>query len=338
LALSQLGTVATNYFDDYPHLELAELASSAAADFRELTEIFGFAVSTKPEKNLEHATSFCPLGAVIDFSELANGIIEIRNKPGRAEEVQALALSYLDRGALSPAQAASLRGRTLYLEQQCVGRCGAMATRALGRRAQQAGGSFGVEGDVGRALRWIADYVVTAVPRSVRLRETEPPVVIFTDGAWEAQTATIGAMIFTPGERPQVFGETVPESIRRTWADDSDAQVIGQAELLPIFVAKLTWAAALSRRRAIYFVDNDSARHACIRLYSPVEASSNILWAIAEQDARTQTSSWYARVPSASNPADGPSRLRFEEACRRWNAVRVQLDWDAISATLCRSH
>ena len=325
LALTQLGAVATNYFDDYPHIEFAELANSAAADFRELTEIFGFAVSNKPEKNLEHAASFCPLGAVVDFSDLANGVIEVRNKPGRAEEVQALALSDLDQGTLSPAQAASLRGHLLYLEQQCVGSCGAMATRALGRRAQQAGGSYGVEGDIGRALKWIADYIVTAVPRAIRLRKTEPPVMVFTDGAWEALTATIGAIIFVPGERSLVFGEVVPESIRQSWAGDADLQVIGQAELLPIFAAKQKWAAALSRRRAIYFVEKGSARHACIRLYSPIEASSNIFWAIAEQDLQAQASSWYARVPSASNPADDPSRLRCEEACGKWNAVHVQL-------------
>ena len=281
--------------------------------------------------------SFCPLGAVVDFSDLQNGVIEVRNKPGRAEEVQALALSYLEQGSLSPAQAASLRGRKLYLEQQCVGRCGAIATRALGRRAQQAGGSYGVEGDVGRALKWIADYIVTAVPRAVRLRKAEPPVIIFTDGAWEVQTATIGAIIFVPGERPQVFGDVVPESIRQSWAVDADAQVIGQAELLPIFAAKLKWAAAVNRRRVIYFVDNDSVRHACIRLYSPIEASSNILWAIAQQDAQAQASSWYARVPSASNPADDPSRLRCEEAYRKWNAVHVQLNWNAIAAALRRS-
>jgi len=64
-------------------------------------------------------------------------------------------------------------------------------------------------------------------------------VVVFTDGAWEAQSATIGAIFFVSGERPQVCGKVVPDGIGRAWADDADAQVIGQAVLLPIFVAKL---------------------------------------------------------------------------------------------------
>jgi len=84
LALTQLGTVATHYFD-YPLLELPEFAVSWLRRFERARE------------NLLCATSFCPPGAVIDFPDRANGTIDVMNKPGRAEEVQALPLAYLTR-------------------------------------------------------------------------------------------------------------------------------------------------------------------------------------------------------------------------------------------------
>ncbi len=69
-------------------------------------------------------------------------------------------------------------------------------------------------------------------------------------------------------------------------------------------------------RRVLFFIDNDSARFALIKQASPSVKSRELLWACSTVEARVLCLPWYARVPSASNIGDGPSRLEFAQACR----------------------
>ncbi len=78
-------------------------------------------------------------------------------------------------------------------------------------------------------------------------------------------------------------------------------------------------------------IDNDSARFALIGMYSPSQASTEILEAIATQELALQTLSWCARVASLANIGDGPSRLAFEEA-EQLGLVRIDVD---ISSKQC---
>ena len=78
-------------------------------------------------------------------------------------------------------------------------------------------------------------------------------------------------------------------------------------------MAKWTWLHQLAGLPAIYFVDNDSARFACIKRHSDVPASMKLLYAISSVDLLIEGVAWYERVASSSNPADGPSRLDFAE-------------------------
>ena len=63
----------------------------------------------------------------------------------------------------------------------------------------------------------------------------------------------------------------------------------------------------------IFFVDNNAALDGMIRGYSDSKASVSILKAYAEIDDANPCIPWFARVQSAANIADGPSRLKFEE-------------------------
>ena len=91
-------------------------------------------------------------------------------------------------------------------------------------------------------------------------------------------------------------------------------QVIGQAELFPLLVARLTWSERLRGRSVIFFIDNESARIAAIKSYSPVLPSLRILMQCIGIDFELGISPWHARVPTCCNIADGPSRLDFSMA------------------------
>ena len=149
----------------------------------------------------------------------------------------------------------------------------------------------------------------------------EPPILVFTDGACESKTS-IGGVMFVPGQAPRAFGCEMQDSDIEAWKSKStQAQVIGQAEIFPVLVAKLTWAEQLRGRRVIFFLDNESAKIALIRAYSPVLSSLKMVMESSAWDFHNQCSVWYARVPTSCNVADDPSRMTISEFLTRLGTV-----------------
>jgi hypothetical protein len=114
----------------------------------------------------------------------------------------------------------------------------------------------------------------------------------------------------------------VPKKLAEDWASKlGQAQVIGQAELFPSIVARLTWPKRLSNRRVIFFKDNESARLGLVKSYSPVLASLRIIIQCVEWDFTNCCTPWYARVPTCCNVSDGPSRMKLEGFLATLNPV-----------------
>ena len=137
---------------------------------------------------------------------------------------------------------------------------------------------------------------------------------MYTDGACEdfGNEVTCGGVLFLgDGSGPLYFGLKVPSSVTSGWSLDSGEQVIAQAELAPVLLSRLTFRDLLAGRHIIAFIDNDSARFGLIKGYSPNLSCARLLSAIWLEEASSQSFSWYERIPSPSNLADGPSRLRF---------------------------
>ena len=104
-----------------------------------------------------------------------------------------------------------------------------------------------------------------------------------------------------------VFGDHVPQCFVNAWMRFGKRQVIAQTEIFPVLVAKETWAELLAGRSVLCFLDNESAKMALIRNFSPVLDSFLLLQANAKLDIETQSKNWYSRVPSKSNPSDAAS-------------------------------
>jgi len=171
------------------------------------------------------------------------------------------------------------------------------------------------------------------IPKTIGPPSEERPVIIFTDGACEAECTSIGGVLFSPTGRVQCFGLELPSSLVDSWKSHKDQlQVIGQAEILPVLVAKQTWKEELRGKRAIFFIDNESARIALVRAYSPVLASLRILMACLKSDQDLESKSWYARVPTFSNIADGPSRLEYTQLLKDLGAEIVPPTTDPLWA------
>ena len=108
------------------------------------------------------------------------------------------------------------------------------------------------------------------------------------------------------------FGDHIPDPFVAFWKRSGRKQVISQAEIFPVLVAKETWKQVIENRSILWFLDNDSARMALVRNYSPVLDNFCLLQLNAELDVKIPTRNWYSRVPSQNNPSDDASRLEFE--------------------------
>ena len=137
---------------------------------------------------------------------------------------------------------------------------------------------------------------------------------MFTDAACEDNGGLVtacGVLRCPNSDKLACLYYEVPKPIAMSWRSGESGQVIGQAELHPILVAKRTWAEQLRGTRAVFMVDNDSARDALFKGYSPIVSSCRILADSATADAELDITAWYERVPSCCNVADAPSRREF---------------------------
>ena len=93
-------------------------------------------------------------------------------------------------------------------------------------------------------------------------------------------------------------------------------QLVTEAELLPVILAKRHWFSALQHSKVILWVDSEPAKFSLIRGLSETPACNSIVQASNKLTVELQCNEWYSRVPSKSNPADDPSRLCFDKVVR----------------------
>ena len=162
-----------------------------------------------------------------------------------------------------------------------------------------------------------------AGPRRVRGFLQEDPCIIFVDGACEDITSA-GAVLLDPRGSNEFWGGILDAETVDTWKTKLfQKQVIGQAELIPLLVSRLTWEKKLAGRRVLFFMDNESARICAIKSYSPVLPSLEIVMQCIGIDYAKDILAWYARVPTCCNIADGPSRMDSSEAVNLLGAKAV---------------
>ena len=130
--------------------------------------------------------------------------------------------------------------------------------------------------------------------------------------------------MFDPGvpSVPVCFSEQVFAGKVVGWLSWGTKHPVFQAELLPVAVAAATWCETLIDRDVLVFLDNEAARYALVKGYSPVASAAKLLGEAWLSFSRSGASVWIARVPSGSNPADAPSRL---QECPGWRKVRAKV-------------
>jgi hypothetical protein len=308
--------VFTNFFDDFCQIELGLLTSSAWKTAELVMGLLGWKISTGEDKRRPFSKSFEILGAVVTFPTNSAGVIEVSNKETRLEQLklQVQELQQCLGSSMSRTKIESLKGRLLYASGQTYGRCTQLACQIL-HRLSGMGPLVKISPELVHATSHALSLLLQSRPRVVGAWNNIPPVLIFTDGAAEEEfcKVTHGAVLLDPwSSQAFFFGDRIPEPFVAFWKRSGRKQVISQAEIFPVLVAKETWRQVIENRSILWFLDNDSARMALIRNYSPVLDNFCLLQLNAELDVKIPTRNWYSRVPSKSNPSDDASRLEFE--------------------------
>ena len=311
-AMLHLLLPCSNYVDDYPLIAPTAVADDTMSTAVALMELLGWHV--KEAGQLAASPKFKVLGVMIDMARAnTENAIYVANKPERVAEDRAMLSSMIESNRATPALARRLRGRLQYASSQTFGRSGAFAARLMRDLASAKGGERRLTFDEALAARWWHEYLGRASPRKVRLMPELPPVLVLTDGAVE-EYASVGGILYDPVTKLfEYFGARVPDRVAESWGRHcGKEQVIGQAEIAPMVLAALIWRDALQYRQTLVVVDNDSAKDAAVRGYSPSLPSAFLVAALWQAFAAAGADPWFDRVPGPSNLADGPSRLEFQ--------------------------
>ena len=310
--------LCTSFFDDFPCIEYQCLASSAGRITEQLFEQLGWSVAT--DKLKEFSQSFDAVGVTFDLRGVpTKGALVVQNTVKRRESIVQEIDKFISSGFMAIHEAASLRGRMQYGEAQHWGRILSLSSRHLAIRAN--GGGCGIVAGELHDILLVAKWLISnAPPRMLYPWSVEQCNLIFVDGAADTidesgtQRVSIGGVLFSPRlSRPQYFGMELSSDVVAHWQSEGSRQVIAQGELLPVYVAKKLWPMELSHARNLFFIDNESAREALIRNYSPSWSSREIILRVKILDSKLSSLDWYGRVPTMANWADGPSRLKFGE-------------------------
>ena len=284
--------VVTNFFDDFCQIETDLLATSSQKTAELVLDLLGWEISRGEDKRKPFASSFEILGAVISFEFEKVAFVRVSNKQSRVPEQLVAVVDDVKEKVgrrVSRTIIESLKGRLLYAAGHTHGRCTQLACQLL-QKFSGDGPFVLLTVELIHAVVMGLDQRMNSRPREIMPWSQQQSVLLFTDGAVEDDfgSVTYGAFLvdMSVGKR-FFFGGHIPSSLVDDWRAKGKEQVIAQAEIFPFGIAsKGTWADVISRRSVLWFTDNESARMALIRNYSPVIDNFLVLQVNSQLDLR----------------------------------------------------
>ena len=191
-----------------------------------------------------------------------------------------------------------------------------MLIRYLSGFAHTASRMIAVEGLLLRTLEDLKGQLATVKPVQVH-RDINKTWIIFTDGSFEPSSpnpAAVGAVLVSPsGIVSEFFGERVHKQVVDQLLIFSDHPIY-ELEILPVQLAATVWGQYITNSLVVVFLDNEAARSAYIQGTAATDAGRTFLKQFTAIEAEHNFFPWFGRVPTASNPADPPSRMSFTDA------------------------
>ena len=297
--------IATDFYDDYTVFEFQPAASLLDKVLCRLLRLLGWVFAEDGKKFVPFGPQVVTLGVVLHLEEIWQGRITIANKPGRISKICSMLAPIAEGKPTTRSQLASLHGLLNFAGGYVLGFQLKPAVRMFSK-ALARGRTSGLE--LRAAALLAMDVLKGARPRTLAARVT-PPIILYTDGAYENGAATWGAILLDPSTGARwMFHGTVCRTLCDHWRKHAGQQIICEIEAFAVALVLYGLRGSLHGRCIISFIDNDAARFGFIRRSSPSQCMFNIICIVTLLEAILETSLWYERVPSKSNPSDLPSR------------------------------
>ena len=330
LGCMALGLVWSNFYDDFITFSTDELTSNTDQTVDLFFKSLGWKYATDGDKSSEFSTKFSALGIEVDLTNFSQGFVEFKNTSKRVLEL----CGYIDRaltdGELKLLDSQKLRGRMQFADGQLFGRLGRLCLRAVTEHAYSGKGPKIQTGCI-QALQRFKDFLQHSPPRRIQ-RSSHKTWLVFTDACYEPTSTTwrcgIGGVIVSPDGTPyQAFSLSLSETQIETLGGSKKDTIIFEAELLAVVVAMGLWGALIQCSPTIFFIDNNAVRDVSISSSGRSPVACCLIEELLQFESDSAIHSWFARVPSPSNPSDKLSRGDLSDLLR-WKIQAVNVcDW-----------
>ena len=316
IACKCLAIMWTNFYDDFVTFSWDDDRKRTECTVELLFELLGWQFAREGDKALEFGNVFGALGIQVDLSCFDRGFIEFSNTEKRRLELCQLIDSILASRRLSSVDALKVRGRLQFADGQLFGRIGKLCLNEVTSHAF-AGASSEISDRLHSLLSMFKFQLSNGPPRQI-CGVSSGCFYIFTDACFERDHHSwpcgIGGAIFdSAGSALQVFSFNLSDFHMNALGVSVKRTIIFEAELLAVIVAFVLWKNVVSKSPVVFFVDNNAARDVAISANGRSQLVACMVEQLLQVEEITSCYSWFARVPSPSNPADGPSRNDCEE-------------------------
>ena len=324
----------TAFYDDYTIIASRQLQNSLELVGSSLFDLIGILFAKDGDKAVRFDKKFKTLGLQDDLQENSYHRAYVGHTASRVEELSALLDDILKTGRIGAKHAESLRGRMLWFETYAFGRVGNSAVKKLGDLAYLGVKDVSLKSSDLAAIKFLRDRVLRAPPVCISCRSLVS-WIIFVDGACEGEVekrGTIGAVLIDPsGNFVHHIPEAVPDFFMEKCAYPKNP--IYELEVLPQLVSLLCWSELISQSQCVFYGDNDAARASMIAGRAATVVSSHLVESFVSKEMELQIKPWFARVPTASNIADDPSRLS-DETVVALGSVKSVVTWSEVESAL----
>lgn len=315
LGVAALSLMWTCFFDDFVTLATSPLAANTSDTVKLLFKLLGWIIAEDGDKAKDFSEHITALGICVNLTSFLEGKVLFTNTEKRVTELVSCIKSFLESSQLSVHDAQKLRGRMQFADGQLFGRVGSLCMRSITKHAFEQGGGT-MDTSCRRALERFSNSLQFSAPRLIQ-RAASENWYIFTDACFEPGQDTFcgigGVLVNGRGELISFFSERLSADHLKTLGHGAKKTVIFEAELLALIVGVTVWERFLRGALVVCYIDNNSARDVAISASARNSVAHNLLDKLITVEMASRGFFWYARVPSPSNIADAPSRLKIDD-------------------------
>ena len=304
LAVRLLKIPVMGYYDDFGLIAPAELTGEALVCFVELNKLLGLRM--KPSKTawgliLEF------LGVTVDFSRTPHHPPILKLSEERKAKLTLLLRETLAEERTTRAKLQKLTGKLNFAHTAVLGKYAGATCRPLYAlaSANSEATKLYLNEDAVNAIRWWIGALRTMAPRLIERPRRYTDVRVYSDAEGSGGCA---ALIYESGSsRPILLSESVDSKHVEYISTQTSAIYILEMYAMVAAVISIKPTKPLN---LLLFMDNDAAAQALINGSARDRTALLLIKLFWNHIASFHLCVWIERVPSASNPADAPSRGR----------------------------